>query len=256
MSANTPAEGKYLYCLIRADAAREFASRGIGERGDPVYSIVGAGGLAAVVSDSPIVEYEGSRRNMMAHTRVLEEVMQEHTVLPVRFGVVAPDAAAIARQLAGARAAELISIIDSLDGKIELGLKAFWFEEVIFAEIVAQNAQVRQLRDSLAGRSAEETYYERIRLGELIEGEMAARRAADAEAILAALRPLVDDLRVNQVITDRMVLNAAFLLGREREPQFDAAVNALDAAMGKRIMFKYVGPVPAYNFVTITIGWG
>jgi hypothetical protein len=182
--------------------------------------------------------------------------MQEHTVLPVRFGVVAPDSAAIARQLAGARAAELISIIDSLDGKIELGLKAFWFEEVIFAEIVAQNAQVRQLRDSLAGRSAEETYYERIRLGELIEGEMAARRAADAEAILAALRPLVDDLRVNQVITDRMVLNAAFLLGREREPQFDAAVNALDAAMGKRIMFKYVGPVPAYNFVTITIGWG
>lgn len=248
------AEGKYLYCIIRCDGPREFGSRGIGERGDPVHLISGDG-LAAVVSDSPIVEYESSRRNMLAHTRVLEEVMQGHALLPVRFGIIAPDEGAIARQLVGAKAEALRGQLERIEGKLELGLKAFWYEEVIFAEIVADSAEIRRLRDSLAGRSPEETYYERIRLGELIEGEMARRREADAARILAALRPLSVEAQVSAPITDRMVVNAAFLVDAASEAAFDAAVQALDAELGRRILFKVVGPVPPYNFVSLTIGW-
>lgn len=250
----TTVEGKYLYCFIAGAEAPELSSRGIGERGDQVY-VITADGLAAVVSDSPIVEYESSRRNMMAHTRVLEEVMRERTLLPVRFGVVAPDEAAVARQLQGAKAETLRAELERMAGKVELGLKAFWFEEVIFAEIIAENPEIRRLRDSLAGRSAEESYYERIRLGELIEGEMARRREADAARILEALRPLAEETRVSPPITDRMVVNAAFLVQREQEGAFDAAVQALDAELGRRLLFKVVGPVPPYNFVSITIGW-
>jgi hypothetical protein len=253
-TATAVAEGKYLYCIITCDGPREFSSRGIGERGDPVHMIYGDG-LAAVVSDSPIVEYESSRRNMMAHTRVLEEVMQEHTLLPVRFGIIAPDEASIARQLVGAKAEALRGQLGRVEGKVELGLKAFWYEEVIFAEIVEGSPEIRRLRDSLAGRSPEETYYERIRLGELIEGEMARRREADAARILDALRPLADEIQVSPPITDRMVVNAAFLVGKEREAAFDAAVRELDAELGKRMLFKVVGPVPPYNFVSLTIGW-
>lgn len=248
------AEGKYLYGIIRADQAHSFAARGMGERGDAVYTIIG-NGLAAIVSNSPVIEYESSRRNMMTHTRVLEEVMQQHTVLPVRFGIVAPDTEAITRQLTGPRAQALHAALDQLEGKIELGLKAFWFEEVIFAEIVAENPAIRDLRDSLAGRSADETYYERIKLGELIEGEMRRRREADAARILDRLRPVVEQCQVSPPITDRMVVNAAFLLPREAEAALEAAINELDAVLGKRIMFKLVGPVPPYNFVNVTIGW-
>lgn len=253
-TATAIAEGKYLYCIIASDEAHTFASRGIGERGDDVHLIVGDG-LAAVVSDSPIVEYESSRRNMLAHTRVLEEVMQAHALLPVRFGIIAPDEAAIARQLRGPKAEQLRAQLARIEGKLELGLKAFWFEEVIFAEIVADSAEIRRLRDSLAGRAPEETYYERIKLGELIEGEMVRRRETDAARIMDALRPLADEAQVNAVIIDRMVVNVAFLLPREREAAFDAAVQALDAELGKRLLFKVVGPVPPYNFVSLMIGW-
>jgi hypothetical protein len=181
--------------------------------------------------------------------------MQQHTVLPVRFGIVAPDADAIIRQLTGPRAAALHAALDQLNGKIELGLKAFWFEEVIFAEIVAANPAIRELRDSLAGRSADETYYERIKLGELIEDDMRRRREADADQILDRLRPIAEECRVSPPITDRMVVNAAFLLEREAEAVLEAAINELDAELGKRMMFKLVGPVPPYNFVNVTIGW-
>jgi len=52
-----------------------------------------------------------------------------------------------------------------------------------------------------------------------------------------------------------MVLNAAFLVERVHEPEFDQAVQKLDAEMGKRLIFKYVGSAPPYNFVNILIHW-
>ena len=252
--------GKYVYCLIRSELFREktapftIATLGIGERGDVVHT-VSFMNMAAVVSDTPIMEYEESRRNMMAHTRVLEEVMQQFTILPVRFGTVAPSPQALIDQALKRRYGGLISSFEEVENRVELGVKAFWYEEVIFQEIVEQNQSVRRLRDGLMGRSAEETYYERIRLGEMIEAALSKKRDEDAEKILERLRPLVYKTRANKVITDKMVLNAAFLVHREQEAEFDQAIERIDADMGKRLMFKYVGPVPPYNFVNIIIQW-
>lgn len=246
--------GEYLYCIIRCSEPRRFSSRGIGERGDLVHT-VHFRDLAAVVSESPVVEYDNSRRNMMAHTRVLEEVMQEFTLLPVRFGTIATCAEAISEKVLKRRYGEFHGLLQEMDGQVELGLKAFWYEEAIFQEIVAESSAIRRLRDGLLGRSAEESYYDRIRLGELVEAAMWKKRDAEAEKLLARLRPIVRKTRANKVISDRMVFNAAFLLEQDREPEFDQAIRHLDAETGQRLMFKYVGPVPPYNFVNIVIHW-
>jgi hypothetical protein len=107
----------------------------------------------------------------------------------------------------------------------------------------------------LMSRPSEETYYDRIRLGEMIEAAMWKKRDEDAEKILTPLRSLVRETRVNKVIMDRMVLNAAFLVDEDRQAEFDAAVERLDQEMGKRFILKYVGPVPPYNFVNIVVHW-
>jgi hypothetical protein len=246
--------GKYMYCIIRTAEPRQFANLGIGERGDSIHT-VHYRNLAAVVSDSPVVEYESSRRNMMAHTLVLEEVMQSFNILPVRFSTIAPSAEAIQEQVLKRRYGELYGLMVEMEGRIEMGLKAFWYEAIIFDEIVGENPSIRQLRDSLMDRRPEETYYERIRLGEMIEQAMWKKRHEDSEKILDRLRPLVYKTKANKVITDRMVLNAAFLIEEKREPEFDQVVRELDAGMGERLMFKYVGSVPPYNFVSIVINW-
>jgi hypothetical protein len=246
--------GEYLYCIIRCSEPRQFTNRGIGERGDVVHTVHFMT-LAAVVSESPVVEYDSSRRNMMAHTVVLEEVMREFTVLPVRFGTVAPRSEAVEEQVLKRRYGELNGLIEEMEGRVELGLKAIWYEEVIFRDIVEENQAIRRLRDSLTGRTAEETYYDRIRLGEMVEAGMNKKRDEEAERILQRLRPLVYKTRANKVITDRMVLNAAFLVDKDHEAEFDQAVQQLDAELGKRLMFKYVGPVPPYNFVNVVVHW-
>lgn len=247
-------EGQYLYCIIRSSEPQQFSNLGIGGRSDIVHTIQ-YDDLAAVVSDSPIMEYENTRRNMMAHTVVLEEVLQRFTILPVRYDTVAPDAKTVQVKLLKRRYGELTMLLRDMDGLVELGLKAFWYEGIIFEEILAENPAIRELRDKLARRSAEETYYERMSLGEKVEAAMNRKRVDDSERILSRLRPLVNKTRKNQEISDRMVVNAAFLLAKERQPEFDTAVMALDAEIGKRLIFKYVGPVPPYNFVNIVVRW-
>ncbi|MBI5956552.1 MAG: GvpL/GvpF family gas vesicle protein, partial [Chloroflexi bacterium] len=88
-----------------------------------------------------------------------------------------------------------------------------------------------------------------------IESAIWKKRDEDAGRILVHLRPLAYQTQANKVVTDRMVLNAAFLVEKARQPEFDAAVRLLDEEMGKRFIFKYVGPVPPYNFVNIVVTW-
>lgn len=252
-------ESKYLYCILRLPEAQAhtpplFSSRGIGGRGDVIHTIR-VGNLAAVVSDSPVMEYDQSRRNMLAHTQAQEEAMQHGPILPVRFGIIASSAAAIERKLLQQRAAELHGLLDGLEGRQEASIKAFWFEGIIFEEILKEHDDIRELRDSLMHKPPEGTYYERIRLGEMIEAAVQRKREADAERILNRLRPLAEQHRINQILTERMVVNVAFLIRHERKADLDAAIDDLDAAMGERMLFKYISAAPPYNFVSLKISW-
>ena len=246
--------GKYVYCIIRCAEPRQFVTRGIGERGDIIHT-VHFEDLGAVVSDSPIVEYESSRRNMMAHTVVLEEVLKEWDILPVRFNTVAPSAELIQEKVLKRRYGELHGLLKTVTGRVELGLKAFWYEQTIYNEIVAENAAIRRVRDALTGQTPDASYYQRIQLGELVEKAMWHKRAQEAERILTALRPLACQAREGKVFTDQMVLNVAFLVDKSRQDGFDEAVRTLDEELDHRLLFRYVGPVPPYNFVQITVSW-
>lgn len=246
--------GKYLYCIIRGDEPRTFDAQGINSDGGRIHTIHGAG-LAAVASDSEIVEYQRTRRNMIVHTLVQEEVMRGCTILPVRFGTVAPDTESVEEQLLRRRSREFSSLLDEMSDRVELGLKAFWREDALFQEIVDANPQIRRIRDSLIGQSPERSHYERVHLGELVAAAVDRKREADAETILARLQSLACKSKTNCLLADRMIVNAAFLVDSRRAEDFDRAIENLDSDMGHRCTFKYIGPVPPYNFVNIVIHW-
>lgn len=254
MIATAAPTGKYLYGIISCAEVRTFATKGIHELGPRVYCLPYRE-LAVVVSDSPPESYDRTRRNLMAHTRVLETLMQQYSVLPICFGIVAPDEPTIHEQLLVQRYDDLYAQIETMRDRIELGLKAFWITDDLFRQITDSTPAIVALRDSLAERLPESNYYERIRLGEMIETAITQRRDRESALILDELRPLADATLVHQPLTDRMVVNAAFLLQREREAAFDQIVRELDARMGDQLMFKYVGPVPPYNFVNINVNW-
>lgn len=249
-------EGKYLYAIIEDSEPQEFTTLGIGERGDKVYTLH-SNGLAAVVSSSPIVKYPVTRDNMVAHQKVLEEVMKEFTLLPVRYCTIAEDEEKIKEKLLKARAGEFKDLLAKMKGKVELGVRAFWTNtERIFGEIISENEELAQLKKKIAEEKSEQKVYAgKIKIGEMVKLALEEKKKKEAEILLDSLRGLAEDMRENNILGDRNFLNAAFLVRKEKEEVFDKKVNQLQQELGDRTKLNYFGPIPPCNFVEVVVTW-
>lgn len=257
----TEQEGNYIYCIIATNEERDFPVKGIGDRGDSVYSIC-YGDIGAVISDSPIIKYPVSRKNTIAHQLVMEEVMKEYTILPVRFCTIAEDKGGVSskdrikEKILKERYEEFNALLAEMDNKVELGVKALWTDmDLIFKEIVEKNKGIRILRKMVPSMKGAEEHNERIRLGELVKSALGKKKEKEANRILKTLKEISADNRVNDTFSDRMLLNAAFLVDKARGEEFDSRVNELEESQNGRIKLKYVGPMPALNFVEVVVKW-
>jgi hypothetical protein len=250
----------YLYGIVRCAGERVLEDVASIEGGGGPVHLFPHGGLAAIVSETEQRRYETTRAHMLAHQRVLERAMREYPLLPVRFGTVTTaegeSSMPQVKKLLERRAGEFEELLALVQGRAELGLKAFWRDEPgIYQEIVAENGEVRRFVGSLPGGVSRAPYLQQVRLGEMVKECLERKKAAEAERVLSSLKALAYRTVENPVYLDRMVLNAAFLVEASREEEFDGAVKRLEADLGHRLLFKYVGPVPPYNFVNVTVNW-
>jgi len=245
-------EGQYVYCIIGTGEARNFGPIGIGDRGDPVTTIAYKD-LGAVVSSISMTRYVVSKETMICHEKVIEAVMKDHALLPVRFYTVAPNAEEI-RSLLRRRYLEFKKLLRELDNKVELGLKALWRDmDAIFQEIVKENAEIKVLGTKMTGCSAEEADQDKGAVSEMLKLALEHKKAKERGALLQSVRQLSSDFCLNMTYGDDMLMNAAFLVDKVREKEFDATVEELAARYNGRIEFKYVGPAPPYSFVNIVV---
>ena len=61
------------------------------------------------------------------------------------------------------------------------------------------------------------------------------------------------EVKINNSYYDLMVINAAFLVEKDKETEFDQRVDELGAKYSSNIKFKYIGKVPPFNFVNLVI---
>ncbi len=249
----TPKEGKYIYGIIRHSEPIDFGPIGMGKRADRVYGIC-YNGITALVSNSPIIIYEARRVNMITHEKVLEEIMKNFTVLPVRFSTISEhnDDEGILR-IIEKDFAKFDEMLIKMDGKKELGLKILAQEIPIYEDIVEKYDNIKNLRDKLINLPADKTHYQRMKIGEMVAEALKKETENYKNIILEVLTPLTDDIKINDNYGEMMILNAAFLIKNSAEPAFDKAVNELDEKFGRFMTFKYVGTLPPYNFVNLVI---
>jgi hypothetical protein len=246
-----PIEGKYVYCIIECDAPRTFGPIGIGGRGDMVYTI-GHNGLAAVVSDTPVVVYDPTREHVLAHEHVNETVMGEFTVIPVSFGTVfrtEEDVVEFLKDTADA----LRDVLLKMRNKIEFGLKVNWDPEVVLKSVEEESEDIRRLKEEIVSNRLASTYFARMQLGRLVERAMSEKADAYVRAIYDYLRDCAIASRHNKPIGDKMILNASFLVERDQVEHFDARVQEIAKRYEGKLRFNYTGPWPPYNFVNIRL---
>jgi hypothetical protein len=242
--------GKYVYCIIRSDRQREFGSIGIGG-GQRVFTVAYRD-LAAVVSDTPIVIYDPTRENVLAHEFVNETVMREFTVIPMSFGTVFRSEEDVGELLRSTYQA-FSDVLDKMQDKIEFGLKVLWDREKVVSNLERENDEIRRLKDEISRHTASSTYFARMQLGRLVESaleDLSTRYVADVHD---ALKRVAVARRSNKPIGDRMIHNAAFLVDRAAELAFDERVKEISRRYEEVLTFKYSGPWPPYNFVNIKL---
>ena len=206
--------------------------------------------IAAVVSNTPMVVQDPTRDNVLAHQRVNETVMQQHTVIPMSFGTVFKTDDDIMELLRSAYDA-FTDVLNKMQDKFEFGLKVLWDRDQIIREIEEEDEDIRRLKGEISSQKGS-TYFARMQYGRLIDAALQARSERYVAEIFEALRDVSVASRSNKPIGDRMIMNAAFLVARDTEQAFDARVKDIGSRYDK-LTFKYTGPWPPYNFVNIRL---
>ncbi|GAA2498688.1 GvpL/GvpF family gas vesicle protein [Streptomyces thermolineatus] len=234
----------YVYAITAADHPLRLDDlKGVGEAEAPLRAVK-EGRVAAVVSDAP-AELRAKRRDLAAHQAVLERLMSDGAVLPMRFGLVGPDDDQVAEVLRE-RSEEYTERLAELDGCVEYNLKVSQDEDDLLREVVLGSDEVRRLNDLT--RSGEGTQDDRIALGELVAREVEERGQARAREIAAALEPFAVRREPGQP-TKEHFFNTSFLVERGRAKEFTDAEEALAEKYGQGYEFRLHGPLPPYSFV-------
>ena len=204
-------QGKYLYGVILCNEERSFGD--VGMNGDKVHTIP-YGDISAIVSASPMKDYEISEDNTRRHVEVLRQIMRRYTVIPVEFGTTIKNEK-ILKNLLTKSHDPIRKCLELVDNMVELGVKA----------VVHSDARFN-------------------------DPENAKQSTSD---ILRTLKTAAKQSVTGNLFTDRLILNASFLVKKEDVDAFSDEVARLQE---KYPMLKllYSGPWPPHNFVHIKIG--
>lgn len=241
--------GKYVYCIIQTTESLRFGPIGIGSEPADVHT-VNYKDIAAVVSDTPLEVYDPTRENVLAHERVNEVVMRDFTVLPMSFSTVFKTSEDIVELLRTAYDA-FRDVLVKMSDKVEFGVKVLWEPEIVIREIEKDDENLRLLRQEISSQRGS-TYFARMQYGRLVDSLLQQRSEELVNDIFNTLGSVSVASRANKPIGEKMILNAAFLVARDSEPDFDAKVKEIDARY-ENLKFKYTGPWPPYNFVNIRL---
>ncbi len=182
---------------------------------EPPLRAVRSGALSAICA--PAVERELTADALWRHEELLERLMEERDLLPVRFGTLVPDEHAAAEAVA-ARGTELAAALERVRGAVELALRA----------------EPREPEGDLPGMTATGREYVRAKVGR-------------AQAAQRLHEPLAAIARDSVVQPGRELLRAAYLVDRDAVATFVAAVRGLQAA-NPGFALLCTGPWPPYSF--------
>ncbi len=237
----------YVYGIV------ESKSRAPSERGiaDAPLRLVEGDGSAALVSEIDGDHVRLGRDAVLRHARVLEQALESGPVLPMRFGVVMSGPEEVQTRLLEEHSEELRAQLAEFAGKVEIRIRAVYDEEALMHDVVRGNPEIASLRNTVRAGSDDATYYERIRLGELVATAVERRRERDAADIVDALATAALAVEVGELSHERLVVQASFLVDRDRLATFDKVLDDIAGGYGGGIRFKYTGPLPPHSFVEL-----
>ncbi|KHK96533.1 hypothetical protein LK09_14355 [Microbacterium mangrovi] len=236
---------QYVYGIVRTGTPTPPVA---GVDDEPV-DVLTAGDLAVLVS--PVVDAGeiGTPENLLAHSRVLDQVAAGDAVLPMAFGTVVPDADVLVEDILPRLHDDYLERLHRIEGATQFTVRARYVEDAVLAEVIWENPNIARLRESTVGTTEEESYNERIELGRSVSDAIGRKAEEDARALSERLTPLSRDLVIRERTSAEDVAEIVALVDRNAQADFERAVESLAAESAGRIIFRLLGPQAPYDFV-------
>jgi uncharacterized membrane-anchored protein YjiN (DUF445 family) len=214
-------ESIYIYGIAEGKLNKEFSSCGVGDRNDKVYC-VSYKDVTAIVSNTPFEEYDPTDDNAVAHENVIQEILKKNlTIAPMRFCTVVRTKNDLHKLLHSAYN-PFKKNIQKIRGKLEFDVKAFLYVDKLKNEVKDEDELVKRSRDI-------------------------------ALDLNEKLKKKADEQKLEEQITDDMIMNASFLVNKNNLKNFYDEIVKFDKQFSHLLKIRISGPTAPYNFVNMPI---
>lgn len=266
--------GKYIYGVINSNAEEVFDLSEIGALEDSyrlrrpteivkdstIFSqayTISFRDISAVVSDAEVVDYSGMAKDALArlllrHQEVIEKIMAEHTIIPMRLGTFAESDEEV-RQILSKGYKTIKDIFERVKNTIEIDVVATVNDFNSFLQELSEQEEIKQLKQSLLTKKGGVTVDDQMRVGVLVKKHLDKKREKYADQVQTALSRIAQDFKAHDLMDDKMVLNMAFLIDLNRQKDFEQEVDKLNNEFEEKLNFRCVGPLPPYSFYTLEV---
>ncbi|WP_203980751.1 GvpL/GvpF family gas vesicle protein [Planotetraspora silvatica] len=239
----------YVYGIVPEDVDISPDAVGVGDPPGRVR-LIRHGEIGALVSDVAVDRPLGRAEDLVGHEALLDGAAAEVPVLPLRFGAVLTSPEAVVGELLEPHHDEFVAALKEIEGHVQYVIRATYGERSVLHEILADNAEVRRLRDQIRGLPEDATRGERIRIGELITQAIAAKREADTQTVVDCFAPCTVAAVIRDATHERDAANVAFMVRLDQEADFEMVLGELRREWADRIDVRVLGPMAVYDFVT------
>jgi len=251
--------GKYIYGVINSIAylpteENLFEAKRCGA--NRVYTI-SYQDISAIVSDSEIIDYthmlkDALAKQLIRHQTVIEKVMLTHTIIPLRLGTFAVDEDEV-RHILTKGYSVIKDIFNKIFDKVEIDVVATWSDFNSVLKEVGEEKEIKEFKDRLLANPTGITVGDQLKVGAMVKDHLGKKREEYALEIETSLNKVSEDIKIHDLMDDTMLINAAFLINRLQEGNFDKEIEALNNSFGEKLNFRCIGPLPPYSFYTLEI---
>jgi hypothetical protein len=211
--------------------------------------VVSSGDLAALVTPVRGPSVRAKRRDLLAHSDVVQAAYASGVVLPLRFGTLFDSEPELREELLESRKTELRKLLDRFDGLCEVRIRGRYHDqETVMRTVVAANPKIASESEHLRSRSSQAQL---MQLGELVAAAYIGQRDQDAHAIVDRLASIAVDVASEEPVEELEIVRASYLLRQGDVPKFDEQLASNALGLRHLASVTAIGPMPAHSFVAI-----
>ncbi|MBF8189621.1 GvpL/GvpF family gas vesicle protein [Nonomuraea sp. K274] len=233
--------GVYLYGIVPADVEVDEHARGVGPPG--AVTVIRHGDIAALVSELDPGRAPGTPQDREAHERLLDATAAEVPVLPIRFGTVVSGSEAVVEELLAPYHDEFARALGEFEGRVTYVIECRYVERALTDDVVAGHPELAELSGRIGDRPT------RLRIGEIVNEAVSARREADGRELVAAVGPVCVLTAPRPPAHARDGAMLAVLVDAGRTDELEKAVSGLAERWADRVEVRLRGPLAPYDFM-------